>query len=122
MYLDPASAAPCVSCHNNHPDSPKKDWLLDDPMGATTWFYPEKDVSVDDILWRVQILRESIAQAYSVYLEKVQKFENSTVIIGDKWPSEGMFLPNTEHFMAEITKQSSQETIHQLLQTQISVE
>lgn len=37
MYPDFASAAPCVSCHNDHPDSPKTDWKLNDVMGATTW-------------------------------------------------------------------------------------
>ena len=34
MKADFASAAACVSCHNDHPDSPKSDFQLGDMMGA----------------------------------------------------------------------------------------
>lgn len=40
MYLDPAGAQACATCHTTRPDSPKKDWLLNDPMRATMWLYP----------------------------------------------------------------------------------
>jgi len=34
VYPDVASSEACASCHNNHPDSPRKDWKLNDVMGA----------------------------------------------------------------------------------------
>lgn len=34
VYADPAVAAPCVTCHNDHKDSPKKDFKLGDVMGG----------------------------------------------------------------------------------------
>ena len=37
MFPDVASAKPCVGCHNDHSKTPKKDWVLNDIMGATTW-------------------------------------------------------------------------------------
>ena len=42
MFPDFASVQPCVTCHNEHPDTPKDDWQLGDVMGATTWAYPKK--------------------------------------------------------------------------------
>ena len=37
MFPDFASAMACVTCHNEHPDSPKTNWVKDEVMGATTW-------------------------------------------------------------------------------------
>ena len=34
VYPDVAVAEPCVSCHNNHKDTPKKDFKLGDTMGG----------------------------------------------------------------------------------------
>jgi len=34
MYADVAVSNSCVSCHNNHKDSPKKDFKINDVMGA----------------------------------------------------------------------------------------
>ncbi len=34
IYADKAISPACVSCHNEHPKSPKKDWKLHDVMGA----------------------------------------------------------------------------------------
>ena len=34
VYPDKAVAEACINCHNNHEDSPKKDFKLDDVMGA----------------------------------------------------------------------------------------
>jgi len=34
MFADMAMAAPCVNCHNDHKNTPKKDWKLGDVMGA----------------------------------------------------------------------------------------
>jgi hypothetical protein len=34
IYADKAISPACVSCHNEHPKSPKRDWKLHDVMGA----------------------------------------------------------------------------------------
>lgn len=34
LYADKAVSGACVSCHNNHKNSPKKDFKLNDVMGA----------------------------------------------------------------------------------------
>lgn len=34
VYPDVAVAAPCVDCHNNHKDSPRRDFKLGDVMGG----------------------------------------------------------------------------------------
>lgn len=34
VYADKAVSAACVDCHNNHPDSPRRDFKLGDVMGA----------------------------------------------------------------------------------------
>ena len=34
IYADTGVAPVCVSCHNNHPDTPKKDFKLGDVMGG----------------------------------------------------------------------------------------
>lgn len=34
VYADTAIATPCVGCHNNHKDSPKKDFKMGDVMGG----------------------------------------------------------------------------------------
>ena len=48
MFPDLASVKPCVTCHNQHPDTPKADWVLGDVMGATTWSYPKANVTMDE--------------------------------------------------------------------------
>ena len=50
MYPDFASVAPCVVCHNEHADSPKTDWKINDVMGATTWTFPAQTVSQSELV------------------------------------------------------------------------
>jgi hypothetical protein len=116
MYVDTASAPPCVSCHNQHPNSPKTDWTLGDPMGATTWLYPKQDVSLSEILMRVQNLRMAIRTAYTSYLDNVQQF-STPVTIGSQWPSDGRFLPDADTFMATVVERSSTTSMGTLLST-----
>lgn len=42
IYPDKAVAEACIKCHNNHPDTPKKDFKLDDVMGAIVIRIPLK--------------------------------------------------------------------------------
>lgn len=40
VYADTAVASPCVGCHNNHKDTPKKDFKLGDVMGGVVIRFP----------------------------------------------------------------------------------
>ncbi len=100
MFADFASVAPCVNCHNAHPDSPKTDWKLNDVMGATTWAYPKAAVSRDEFIAIVKAFRHGITGAYVSYLEKVATF-SAPPEIGEQWPREGYYLPSAEVFLQE---------------------
>lgn len=43
IYADQAVTDSCVQCHNNHPDSPKKDFLRGDVMGGVIISFPLRD-------------------------------------------------------------------------------
>ena len=54
-YSEPMiMSATCVSCHNSHPDSPKKDWKIGDVRGVIeiTQRYRSVAVSAEDLLNR----------------------------------------------------------------------
>lgn len=40
VYADFALSPSCVSCHNNHPKSPKRDFKLNDVMGGIVMTFP----------------------------------------------------------------------------------
>ncbi|MGI9507714.1 MAG: c-type heme family protein [Geminicoccaceae bacterium] len=103
MFPSVAVAEPCVSCHNQDESSPKRDWQLGDVMGATTWTYPAKTVAPEDFIGIVQTLRQAVRANYASYLDKVRTFGNPPEI-GDKWPSEGYYLPNVDVFMVAISE------------------
>lgn len=110
MFDDVALARPCVTCHNDHPDSPKQDWRLNDVMGATTWSYPQQAVDLEELLAILAALRNGFRDAYSAYLEKVATFA-APPEIGERWPGEGFYLPTVEAFMAEAGRRTSAQTL-----------
>lgn len=114
MFPDYSSVQPCVSCHNEHPDSPKTDWVLDDVMGATTWSYPSETVNRDEIIKIIASLRKGFRDAYTAYLEKAATFSRKPEI-GTRWPKEGYFLPSVDVFMNEFSKRASQSSMELLL-------
>lgn len=113
MYPDVAVTKGCVDCHNNHPDSPKKDWRLNDIMGATTWSYPKEQVNSEEIVKNISYLRNGFKEAYMSYLEKVQTFAVKPEI-GDRWPRDGYFLPKVEVFVQTIEHQNSAHSLSEL--------
>ena len=115
MFADMAISTACIDCHNEHKDSPKNDWQLQEIMGATTWMYPKQLVSIRECLQLLQLFRDSAAQAYQRYLAKVNSFSQPP-IIGKQWPRDGYFLPDAETFIAEYTDKASTETLRKLLQ------
>lgn len=117
MYPDLASAAPCVTCHNEHEDSPKKDWVLGDIMGATTWTYPEATVPASEYLATTEALYRSVEEAYQTYLDKAAGFA-TPVMAGPDWPGEGQaVLPDLPTFMAEVRKAAGGRVMQALLLT-----
>ena len=116
MFPDIASVKTCVSCHNEHPASPKKDWKLGDFMGATTWTFPDDSVSVEKITEMIAVYRKGARQTYDSYLHKVNNFSKSEKpLIGDKWPSDGYFLPSSAVFLDSVSASASPKTLNQLL-------
>jgi adenylate cyclase len=116
MFPDRASAQACVTCHNQHPDSPKKDWVLNEPMGATTWSYAGKQMPSETMLRMVRQLRGSAVDAYASYLQKVARFPaKARPGVGEKWPRDGFFLPDVDTFRKAVEVQNSVRTLNGLM-------
>ena len=74
-------------------------------MGATTWAYPEDSLSTDDALKLIAAYRRGVKNTYLQYLKKFDATElNSKPEIGNKWPSQGNFLPDYETFSDSVQK------------------
>jgi hypothetical protein len=114
MFPDLAVAPACVSCHNEHQDSPKKDWKLGDVMGATTWTYPKPTVSLSEALDVLAALRRSFRAAYVGYIDKAKTFKTPPAI-GEQWPTQGYFLPSPDVFMRQAELQTSPGSMNRLL-------
>jgi adenylate cyclase len=114
MFSDRAVVEACVQCHNEHRDSPKRDWTTGAIMGATTWMYPDDRVSVRRALALITALRSSIRSAYSLYIEKVGTFARPPSL-GARWPRDGYALPTADVFMGELARRTSQATLGELL-------
>jgi hypothetical protein len=115
MFPDRAATQACVSCHNEHPNTPKKDWVLNESMGATTWSYAGRQVSSETMLRMVSLLRRSAVEAYGSYLQKVARFEpDARPVVGERWPRDGFFLPDAETFRKAVEAQNSAATLNRL--------
>lgn len=114
MFADYASVEPCVSCHNEHPDSPKTDWVLDDVMGATTWAYPKEEVTMDEFLDIMAAVRQGFSDAYNEYLTEIESFDDPPEI-GENWPRDGYYVPSAEVFMSEFASMASSRSVDILL-------
>lgn len=114
MFADLAVVQACVTCHNQHPDSPKQDWKMGDVMGATTWTYPKALISRDEMAELLLALRKASRDSYAAYLEKTQTFSKPPQI-GAKWPRDGYYLPTADLFMEEVARRSSPHTLDAIL-------
>jgi adenylate cyclase len=114
MFPDVAGVQGCVTCHNEHTESPKQDWLLDDVMGATTWSYHKPAVSQAEYLRLIAEVRQGFRDAYEAYLTKVETFEKKPEV-GEKWPADGFYIPSADVFMAEFARRASSATVDRLL-------
>lgn len=117
MYPDFASAGPCVNCHNEHPDSPRTDWKLDDIMGATTWTYPAETLSAAEYLEVTEALYTAVEEAYQTYLDKAAGFADP-VPAGTGWPdADSRVLPDLPTFMAEVRARAGGRVMQALILT-----
>lgn len=117
VYMSPdiAIARACVDCHNDHKETPKSDWRLDDVMGATTWLYPDETISLLEALNLLQELRNGFRFAYGYFLSEVKQLP-SPPVIGKRWPKEGYFVPAETEFMHRLSNQASSRTMSKLMQ------
>ncbi|MCB1597187.1 MAG: DUF3365 domain-containing protein [Gammaproteobacteria bacterium] len=114
MFPDEAVAEACVTCHNEHEDSPKNDWKLHDVMGATTWSYPEDRLTAEQMISVLAALRTSIRGAYQAYLDKAVTFSKPPEI-GARWPRDGYYLPSADVFMAALGESTAAASLDALL-------
>lgn len=118
MFPDIASAPACVSCHNEHPDSPRKDWKLNDVMGATTWSFPRAKISTDELVEILGAYRIVAMDAYGSYLKKSESFGPAQrPQLGERWPKDGLFLPDADTFRKRVEAKNSVASLNLLLQT-----
>ncbi len=116
MFADLAVAAPCVNCHNDHKNTTKTDWKLNDVMGATTWQYPSDKLSYKEAIAVLNAYRNGTKAIYNAYLEEIRAFKNSPKPeIGSKWPSGGFQLPTAEVFIDSIRKLASYKSMEVLM-------
>ncbi len=116
MFPDFASAPACVSCHNQHIQSQKKDWELNDVMGATTWTYPKDSLTTDEVIEIVKVFRESAEKTYEDYLKEVQNFKRTEIpLIGEKWPEDGYFLPTKEIWSQQMNQLTAPYFVQSLM-------
>lgn len=118
MFADVAGAEPCVKCHNNHAKSPRKDWKLNDVMGATTWSFTRKQVSTDELVEILAAYRASALDAYDAYAKKSASFDpGKQPQLGEQWPKDGLFLPDSSTFRKRVEEKNSIATLNLLLQS-----
>ena len=114
MFADLASVQACATCHNEHPDSPKTDWVLNDVMGATTWTYPKQRVTTSEAAAILTAVREGFSDAYQGYLNEAAAFDPAPPI-GKQWPDQQPTLPDLPTFMAEFERRASARTLTRFL-------
>lgn len=117
MFPDFASAAACVTCHNQHEKTTKSDWALHDVMGATTWSWPGDKVSHEQAYALVRAYREAVRTTYSAFLRELDGVA-SAPSIGDGWPRDSYALPDPDQFVAACVERASKTTLALLLRDQ----
>jgi hypothetical protein len=115
MFPDLASAGACVTCHNEHEKTTKRDWVLGDVMGATTWTWPTAKVSHNEAYALVKSYRDAVRQTYQKFLDEFEG-QKGAPDIGGGWPADAAALPDADQFVAECVKRASGHTLALLLQ------
>lgn len=117
MFPDIASAPACVTCHNEHAKSPRKDWKQDDVMGATTWSFARETLSTDEVVEILAAYRASAMDTYEAYLKKTARFDAAKrPQLGERWPKDGLYLPDAQTFRRRMEERNSIASLNLLLQ------
>lgn len=123
MFPDIASAPACVSCHNEHAKSPRKDWKQGDVMGATTWSFARATLSTDEVIAILGAYREAALDAYGSYLTKAEGFDTAArPQLGERWPKDGLYLPDAGTFRKRVEEKNSIASLNLLLQARAPAE
>lgn len=116
MFPDFATTQACIVCHNKHKNSPKKNWKLNDVMGATTWLYPSDSLSTEELIDIISIYQKGVNYSFDKYLNKVKGFKNTQKPhIGDSWPISGYNLPSSKVLNDTVLVLTSQKLLKGLL-------
>jgi adenylate cyclase len=114
MFADLASAEACVTCHNEHADTPKRDWKLNDVMGATTWTHPRSTVSAAEYAVMVEATYAAVEAAYRTVLAEFESIARPPEI-AERWPGDGYAVPSAEVFMATLRAETSESILQTML-------
>lgn len=119
MFPDYAVGKACVNCHNEHKESPKKDWELNDIMGATTWSVPMDSLTTMQMLQYMKAYLNASMKTYDKFLNEVKGFkQNTPPEIGDKWPEDGYYLPDSKSFKSRLETLHSSLSLNAILENQ----
>jgi adenylate cyclase len=117
MFPDIASAPACVTCHNEHAKSPRKDWKQGDVMGATTWSFARGTLSTDEVIEILAAYRASAMDTYDAYLKKTARFDTAKrPQLGERWPKDGLYLPDAQTFRRRVEERNSIASLNLLLE------
>lgn len=116
MFPDFAGAQACVTCHNEHKNTPKDNWNLNDLMGATTWSYPTDSLSTDELMAMIDVYKKGVSNTYDSYLKEIETFnQKEKPYVGKFWPVDGYYIPSLEVFNDTLSKLSSEAILKGLL-------
>ncbi|WP_109831019.1 c-type heme family protein [Reichenbachiella versicolor] len=116
MFPDFASAAPCVNCHNDHPETMKTDWVLGDIQGATTWTYPSDSVSFEELQGMIMAYRDGAAATLDTYIGKSKSFTEGGVPAVGEFPAKaGYSIPAPEVFLDSVNELAAEQTLKGIL-------
>lgn len=117
MFPDFASAMPCVTCHNDHPETSKSDWKLGDIQGATTWTYPSDSLTFGELQGIIMAYRKGALATFNKFIAETKDFKkNETPAIGDTWPGQGEYaIPTAEVFLDSVADLTAYNTLKAIL-------
>lgn len=113
MSEDMATVEACVRCHNDHAQSPKTDWRIDDVMGATTWTYPDEFISMEQSHRVLLALQVAFIDAYRTFLAAAADHPQPPRMVDD-WPAQGAAVPSLQAFKSELSRRIAPPTLRAL--------
>jgi uncharacterized protein DUF3365 len=102
IYPDKAVTKACITCHNNHPKSPKRDFKFGDVMGGISIVLPLNDNAADEgkhlipaevVADYIHSVLESDRQVYSEHV--VNRLQKNNIVYASEnwWEDNALLLP-----------------------------